>query len=292
MAVITDVRDFGTQLARAGKDDRITGLAAEVAYFAMLGIFPGLLAVAAAVTSLAVVVGPDVAADVERTVVSWLETVLTDRASAVTSAVRDLFDRDNGDVFTFAVIAALWSGSRGIDAAIRAIVLVANDVDRRPFWRRRLLSLGLLVGTVVASAIALSMFVVGPLLGGGQAVAEAVGAGSAFATGWRWLRFPLAAVALTVWALVMLHVARPHAGRWRDDLPGAVTATALWLLATVGLRVYLGTVGATNPVLGALGGPVIALLWFYLLAMGLLVGAEVAQQVREKRSTADASGVG
>ncbi|HVM07224.1 MAG TPA: YhjD/YihY/BrkB family envelope integrity protein [Acidimicrobiales bacterium] len=265
----------------------MTGLSAEVAYFAMLSVFPGLLAVAAAVTSLSLVVGPDAASEVEATVVSWLETVLTDRASAVVDEVRGLFDRDNSDVFTFAVVAALWSGSRGVDALIRAVVLVANDVDLRPFWRRRLLSLGLLLGTVVATAVSLSMFVVGPLLGGGQAVADAIGAGSAFATGWRWLRLPLVAVALTGWSLVILHVSRPGADRWRDDLPGAVTTTALWLIATAGLRAYLGTLGATNPVLGALGGPLIALLWLYLLAAALLIGAEVAQQVRELRGGDD-----
>ena len=281
--MIRDAGRFVLGVLQGARDDRVTGLAAEVAYFAMLSVFPGLLAVAAAVTSLALVVGPDIATEVEATVVEWLEAVLTDKASAVTHEVRDLFDRNNGDLLTVAVVAAIWSGSRGIDAVIRAMALVANVVDHRPFWRRRLLSLGLLLGTVVAAAVALSMFVVGPLLGGGQAVAEAIGAGSAFATGWRWLRFPLVALALTGWSLVMLHVSRPGADRWRDDLPGAVAATALWLVATVGLRVYLGTIGATNPVLGALGGPVIALLWLYLLAAGLLLGAEVAQQVRERR---------
>ena len=266
------------------RDDRVTGLAAEVAYFAMLSLFPAIIAVAAAVTTLSPVIGSDDAADVEETVVQWLETALSDRAATVIDQVRELFDRSNADLFTLALLAAIWSGSRGVDAVVRAVTLVANDVETRPWWKRRLVALGLLLGTVAAAALALSMFVVGPLLGGGRAVADVVGAGSAFTTAWSWLRVPLVALALMGWSLVVLHVSRPGREAWRTDLPGAAAATGLWLVATAGLRIYLQVLGNTNPLLGALGGPLILLLWLYLLALGFLLGAEVAQQLRCRRN--------
>ena len=268
------------------RDDRVTGLAAEVAYFAMLSLFPAIIAVAAAVTTLSPVIGGDDAADVEETVVQWLETALSDRAATVIDQVRELFDRSNADLFTLALLAAIWSGSRGVDAVVRAVTLVANDVETRPWWKRRLVALGLLLGTVAAAALALSMFVVGPLLGGGRAVADAVGAGSAFTTAWSWLRVPLVALALMGWSLVVLHVSRPGREAWRTDFPGALATTGLWLVATAGLRIYLQVLGSTNPLLGALGGPLILLLWLYLLALGLLLGAEVAQQLRSRRNGA------
>ena len=275
---------FVVDTLRGARDDRVTGLGAEVAYFAMLSIFPALVAVAAAVTTLTPVVGAERAGEVEDTVIEWLEQALSNRASTVIDQVQDLFDRSNGDLFTVALLFALWSGSRGIDAVIRAVTLVANDTETRPWWKRRLVSLALLLGTVASAALALTMFVVGPLLGGGQAVADAIGVDYAFSTAWTWLRFPLVGLALTGWSLVVLHISRPGNEHWKTDVPGAITTTVLWLLATVGLRLYLQVLGSSNPLLGALGGPLILLLWLYLLALGLLIGAEVAQQFRTRRA--------
>lgn len=277
-----DAGAFVADVGRGAKDDRLTGLAAEVAFFGALSILPGLVATATAVTLLAKVGSDGVAGVTQQTIVGWVEGVVTDQGSAVVDAVRGLFERSNGDVFTFALLASLWSGSRGVDAVIQAVVQVANDVERRSWLKRRLLSLAMLVGTVLAAAVVVSMFVVGPLLGGAVGLAERFGAGDFFVASWRWVRLPVAGVALGGWALVMLHLSRPTPGRWRHDLPGALTTTLLWVAVSIGFRVYLATLGSVNPALGALGGALIVLFWFYLLAGSLLVGAEVAQQVRNR----------
>lgn len=267
---------------RGARDDRVTGLAAEVAYFGLLSLIPGSVALAAAVTLMGNVRGGEAGRAAETAILRWAERLLTDEASAVTSAIRDLFDRSNSDVFTVAVIVAIWSGSRGMDSIVRSVVLVGNHVERRPWWRRRLLSVGLLLGTALAGALLVMVLVVGPLLGGGQAVADAIGVGPSFATAWRWARLPVAGGALFTWALVVLHTARPGVDRWRLDVPGALTATVLWIVASLGLSAYVGTLGASNPALGALGGVAIVLVWFYVLALSLLIGAEVAQRSRER----------
>ena len=267
---------------RGAREDRVTGLAAEVAFFAALSVLPSLVAIAAALTLVPRLGGTASAGDVEAMVVQWLERVLTERASGVIDEVEQLFDRSNGDVFTIALLTALWSGSRGVDAVLEAIVVVSNESERRPWWKRRLISLGLLLATIVVFAIVLSMFVVGPLLGGAQSVADHFGFGRGFTIAWRFLRLPVIVAVLTVWSLLVLHVGRSSNRRWRSDLRGAVTTTVLWVLASFGLRLYLGTVGSANAALGALGGPLIALVWFYLLAAALLIGAEVSQQGRDQ----------
>lgn len=278
---------FAADVGRGANDDRVTGLAAEVAFFGFLSLVPALIASAAALT-LVPRFGDGTSANVEETVIGWLQGLLTESGSEVVDATRDLFDRSNGDVFSIAVVVALWSGSRGVDAVVQAIVQVSNHVERRKWWRRRLISLGLLLATVLSGVVTVSMFVVGPLLGGARSLTETFGFGSAFLVAWQWFRLPLAGAALVGWALLVLHVARPHARAWRVDLPGAVVTAVLWLLASAGLRVYVGTIGRSNPALGALGGPVIVLLWFYLLAAALLVGAEISQQVQERRTASPA----
>ena len=273
--------DFVRAIAAGARDDRITGLAGEVAFFGALSVFPGILSLGAAVTVLGAI-GVEAAESAEASLLAALERVLTVEGNTLVDATRKLLERGNTDVFTVAVILALWSGSRGIDAVITAVALVSNVDERRSWWRRRAVAFSLLVATVLAVAVVLSMLVAGPLLGGGHAVAEAFGLGPTFVAAWSVLRVPLAAAALVLWVLTVLHVARPRRRRWRDDVPGALVATALGLAASVGLRVYLATVGQANPVLGVLGGPLILLLWLFLLAASLLIGAEVAQQWRER----------
>ena len=273
-------------VVRGAREDRLTGLAAEVAFFAALSVVPALVAIAAAITLVPRLGGATSGGEVEAAIVRSLERLLTDRAGTVIEAVEELFHRSNGDVFTLAIVGSLWSGSRGIDSVLRAVVIVSNDSERRPWWKLRLISFGALLATILVFAIALSMFVVGPLLGGGRAVAEQVGFGEGFAIGWRLLRLPLAVGALAAWALVLLHIARCTTRPWRSDLVGAAVTTALWVVASLGLRFYVVTVGSANVALGALGGPLIALVWLFLLAAALLVGAEVSQQLHgERRST-------
>ena len=277
-------RRLVTDLAREWRDDGVSGLAAEVAFFWLLGLFPALLALAAALGSLEVLVGSGVAAEAEAEVVATLERVLTDDASATIDAVEALFaDTDAGTV-TFGLLTAVWASSRGFMAVVRALDTVYDLDERRTFVRQRALALALAVCSVLVASTALAMLVLGPLLGTGRDVADAVGLGAGFATLWDWARWPLAVVALVAWAATVLHVAPNQATPWRADVPGAVVAGVSWVAASVGLRLYVTVVPGGNQVLGLLGGPLIVLLWLYLLAMGLLLGGELNALLAERRS--------
>jgi membrane protein len=260
--------------ARSAADDRITGLAAEVAFFGVLAMFPALIAVAAVVGSLDVLVDRSVEDDVRRQVLEWLETFLTAEASGVIEAVDTLFRENNGGTFTIAFLAAAFAASRGTNALMRALAIVHGRPDARSFVRRRLVAFVLIVATVVAIAAVTAAFVVGPLLGRGRDIADSLGLGSAFVTFWQWFRVPAVFLAVVAWAALVLHLAPDGHGRWRFDLPGALLAGVLWLVATGGLQLYLSVAGGTNEIFGILGGILVVLLWLYLLSAALLVGAE------------------
>ena len=268
-------RDVTVDVIHEAHDDRVTGLAAEVAFFGVLSVFPALLAVTSALGWLESLVGRDVAVRAEQEVVRLLERVLTDEASGAVDAARELFARENPGVVTVGVLGALWAMSRGLAAVIRALQQAYDVEERRSYVRVRLTGLGLAFGTVVAGALLLSMFVLGPLFGRGRDIAEAIGAGGGFVFLWNVARPPLVFAVLAVWALVILHVAPAHDGSWRRDLPGALLTAALWVLVSAGLRVYLLVAGEANEMLGVLGGALIVLIWLYLLSLGLLLGAEL-----------------
>lgn len=280
-----DAWSLASDLVGEWRHDRITGLAAEVAFFWLLAVFPAALATAAALGSLELVVGRGLAGEAEAAVLEALRDVLTDRASGTIEAVEALFDQGDAGTATIGLLTALWAASRGFLAVIRALDVVHHLEERRSYGRQRAVALGLALGSVVTAAAILAVLVLGPLLGNGRDVADAVGLGAAFATGWDLLRWPLAAAALVGWAATVLHVAPSHQTLWRRDLPGAVLAGACWAVLTVGLRLYLQLAPGANVVLGLLGGPLIVLLWLYLLAIGLLVGGELNHLLGQRRRT-------
>ncbi|HVM53006.1 MAG TPA: YihY/virulence factor BrkB family protein [Acidimicrobiales bacterium] len=282
--MLPTIRSIARAVARGFQQHRVTGLAAEIAFFGVLGMFPTFLALAAALGSLEAIAGGDVATRAQDEVVSFLERVLSDGARDTIDAVNRLFEETNAGVLTIGTAAALWSASRGFTSVIHGLDVVYGAEERRSYPRLRGLAIALAVGTVVVLAVILAVVVLGPLLGTGHDVAEAIGLGSAFAAFWDWMRWPAALVLMTLWATTVLHVGPNHRSAWRDDLPGAVLTTAGWTLVSVGFRGYLAIAGGGNQVLGALGGALIVLLWMYALALALLVGAELNASLAARRA--------
>ena len=216
--------------------------------------------------------------------------MLTDEASGLLDSVRSLFEQSRGGLLTFATVGALVSLSGAFAVAVNALNLAHDATESRPYWRRRLLGLGMAVGTLVLGVLALGALVVGPLYGRGEQLADLVGLGPAFTFVWDVVRLPVTGLGLLLWALALLRVAPSRRLRWRDALPGALLATAAWALATVGFRLYLGFAAASNPVLGAFGGGAIVMTWTYLLALGLLLGGELNAVLLQSREDAQDRG--
>lgn len=270
-------------LVREIRRDRVPGLAAEIAFFTVLSIFPGLLVAAGLASFLDALVGADLADRIRERVTSSLQLVLTDRAGRVVESVEAVLAGEYGGLLTFATLGALVTISGAWAVVVDALNLAYDVSERRPWWRRRLLGLGLGLATVVVVVVTLAVVVLGPLLGRGEQVADTVGLGSAYATGWWLLRLPVLFVLVTLWLVVVFRQAPNRRGAWRAELPGAVTTATLWLLATAGFALYLRLAGDRNPVLGAFGGGVIVLMWVYLLSIALLVGGELNAVLHERR---------
>ena len=266
-------------------DDRIPGLAAETAFFAVLSIFPGLLVGGSLLGLLESLVGVSAAQAARGQVLDLLSLVLTDEADGLLESVRSLFEQSRGGLLTFATLGALVSLSGAFGVAIGALNLAHDTTETRSWLRRRLLGLALAVGTLVVGVLALLALVVGPLLGRGEQLADLVGLGPVFTFVWDGVRVPVMALLLLLWATTLLRVAPSRRLRWRDAAPGALLATLLWALATAGFRLYLDVAADRNPVLGAFGGGAIVMTWAYLLSLALLLGGElnaVLLQARER----------
>jgi membrane protein len=268
-------------MVKSWREDRIPGLAAEIAFFTVLAMVPGLLAVIAALGSLEFVLGNELAREAEERIVSFLAAVLTERADQTLRAVEEIFSRDNSGLVSFATVAALWAMSRSLMGTIRALD-VAFDLPRQDSWlKTRIKALLLALGTVVILALLLAVVIVGPLLGLGRALAEFVGTPAQATELFLLIRYPLAFLLLMVWAQMIYQFGPNHDWPWRWNAPGAALAALLWLLFSVAFALYLDIAGTANPVFGLLGGVLILLVWLYLLSLSLLAGAELNAEIAD-----------
>ena len=276
------VRLLWVRTFRDSLEDRLPGLAAEVAFFALLSLPPLLLVALGVLGYVADAAGPDTAARIQAELVDAAATVLTPQTieDVIEPAVRGLLERGRADVLSIGALLSLWSGSRAIRVFVRSVTIAYDLEDRRGWWQHQVLGLALTAGGILIAAVLLPLLVVGPGFG------AAVG-GEVFEVLWSILWFP-AVVGLGLTLLTWIyHIVPPWKTAWRRDLPGAVLALTAWALGSFGLRVYATSFFEADSVYGAFGTPLVALLWIYVTAIALLVGAELNAEIEKAWPTAE-----
>ena len=218
---------FTKELVAEWSKDRVGGLAAEIAFFALLGFFPSVVALAAALGSADAVVGENTAVDVEEWLVDQMVTVFGGD-NTLEETVADLFRGSNGSALTVGALLAIYAASRGFIAVVRALDVAYDHETSRGWLSTRLVGLGLTLMSVLVAAAVLVLVVVGPLFGTGNEIADDLGVSGAFGTLWTWLRWPTVFAVLVAWAASVYHIAPNHRSPWRHELPGAVLAAAWW----------------------------------------------------------------
>jgi membrane protein len=275
---------FCRRLIRESIEDRLPGLAAEIAFFAVLGVFPALLLASGLLGVLDTVLGGRVGTTSLQRLVDSLDALVTPQAALLVVSVQNLLRVSGGQLVSLATLGGLITISGAFAVVVEALNLAYDAEERRGWLHRRLLGLAMGLGTVLAAALVLSVIVLGPVLGLGRELAELVGLGGEYGAAWTALRVPALAVGLVMWTATLFRLAPSRPGRFRDQLPGAVLTTLLWIVASLGLHLYVTLASRTNPVLGVLGGGLIVLLWAYLLALALLLGGELnATRLRRGR---------
>ena len=274
--------------------DRVTGLAAEMAFFALLSFAPLLVTLGAALGYAERVVDPAQVSKGEQIVIRIVGSVFSPETTdnVLAPLVRGLLHSERGGVAITGLVVTLYLASRVFTATIRALDLAYGVQERRGTLRQRLLAVGFAAGFVLAVAATLGVLVVGPLLGVGRAVAGAMDADSAFSAFWAVGRWPVV-IGLVVTFLTSVYRFGPNVRHtWVQCLPGAILGVALWLLVSLGLRLYLEAGGGSTglrsddqavALLGnAVGAIVAGVLWVYLTSIVILVGGELNAELRRE----------
>lgn len=251
-------------------DDRIVGLAAEIAFFALLSLPPLLLTVAASLGFLSEDLTTRFVTGLTRASRSTFTGPTID--NVIEPTLQLLTTQRRVDVISVSFAVTVFSASRVMRVLLDAVG-IAYDMDReRQSWRQRLYGLGATLGLLLLAPVLVPLLVVGPDLG--EQLARLAAVPDQFGTLWRALYFPSVGVLAILVVATTYHLAAPWWTPWRRDLPGALLTVVIWLAGSAGLQLYTSRAISDPDVYGPLAGPLVLLVWLYLLAFAVLLGAE------------------
>lgn len=265
--------------------DRVPGLAAEIAFFALLSLPPLLLTIIVGIGEVGDLLGQTWRVGVQQTILDTAGVVLSSDAMVTFErfVLEALGEEQQRSLIGVGLVITILSASRAFWIVSTAITIAYDLEATRPAWKHRLWGLALTVGGLVAAVAVGPVLIAGP--SGGQALSEILGGVPGLAEVWRIAYWPGAAAVMTTMLAVLYHVAAPWQTPYRRDLPGAVLAMVLWLLGTVALRVYVGqAIGESYRFIAA---PLIILLWLYVSGLAVLLGAELNAEIEKMWPTAE-----
>jgi membrane protein len=258
--------------------DNVGVLAGGIAYFGFLAIFPALIA---GISIYGLVADPATIAAQGQSVVAALpqeaQPLIRDQLTAIAST--------SGGALSFSlvlsILLAVWSASGGTGNLMTAINVAYDEDETRGFVKRRGIALLLTLGAIVFVLLALALVAVIPALLGALQLGTFI---NVIVQIVRWALL----VALVLVALAVVYRVAPDrdAPQFKWTSTGALVATVLWVLGSIGFSLYVNNFGSYNKTYGTLAGVVVLLLWLYLTSYIVLLGAEVNAEA-EKQTQKD-----
>jgi membrane protein len=250
--------------------------AGALAFFFLLSLFPLLIFLACLFAYLPV---PHL---FEQTLEIMGKIVPVEAMGMVRSVLKDVL-RTSPRLLSFSIVWAVFAASGAFNALI-SILNIAYDVrESRSYWRRRLIAVGLTLFTGLMVLVVLLVTVLGP--GFGNWLARHVEVGRAFAGLWPYLRWILIG-ALTVLSIEAIYFVGPNVKqRFKDQIPGAAIAVSSWIGASLGFGWYVGHFARYNQTFGTLGAVIGLMMWFYITALALMLGAEINAELMHARGS-------
>jgi membrane protein len=258
--------------------DQCPDLAAALTYYAVLSLFPALLAL----VSLLGVFG-----QAEKTTTALLDIVQRIAPGSTVDIIRQPIEEvtnspSAGFTLVIGVLVALWSASGYVGAFARAMNRVYEVDEGRPFIKLRFTMLVVtIVNVAIVAALGAMLVLSGPVA---EAVGNAVGLGNAFVAVWDIAKWPVM-VLLVVAAIAILYYATPNVKqpKFRWMTMGSFIALVVFVLASLGFAFYVANFSNYNKTYGAIGGVIVMLLWLWILNMSLLFGAEFDAETERGR---------
>jgi membrane protein len=260
--------------------DNCLGLAAQMAFYFLLALFPALLFLVALVGYVPLDEAfSELLAALGTVAPRELVELLREQLVAISEGSR-------ASLLTLGVVGAIWSSSAAMVAIIDALNRAFGVTEWRPWWKRRLVAIALTVALALFIVVSLALVLIGPAVA--FRIAEWLRLGPAVAVLWTLLRWPVMIGCVVLGVDLIYHFAPNRRTRWAWITPGAILATGLWLASSFALKLYVTNFGNYTATYGAIGGAIVTMLWFYVSSIAILIGAELNSIFEKGRQTANA----
>lgn len=251
-------------------EDELSTRSASLSYYFLLALFPLFLFL---VSVIGVFAGRG--SQLQESIVLALGRLAPGSASdVVRNVVHQTFRSSSGIKLAAGILGALWAASGGMSAVVVSLNKIYRVNETRAWWKQKATIVGLTGALAALMIVALVLALYGGKIG--QTIFVHVGAGDAFRIAWKVLQWPVSFAAMFLsFSLVYYFAPNIEERKWYWVTPGSVSGVGLWLLASLGFRLYLHFFNSYSATYGSLGAVVILMLWLYITGLAILVGGEV-----------------
>jgi membrane protein len=276
---------WGELLKRTYKDslaDDALGLAAQLAYYFFLALFPAILCVIAIASFFPLHNFTD------EMVTSLARFAPQEMLTLVREQMVRLAEGNNGGILSLGLVGAIWSSSAAMVAIINAMNKAYDIEENRPWWKVRLIAILLTIGLASFVVLSFGLIIAGPQLVDWLATKYSLG--GVFVWTWTILQWPVA-FALVVSGIGLIYYFAPDAEQdWAWITPGSLVAAVLWIFASFAFRYYVVNFGSYQSTYGTVTGVILLMLWFYLTGLVVIVGAEISAEIEHASEWGKAPG--
>lgn len=274
------MKQFAKILAGKFKEGNLTLLAASLAYYFLLSIFPLLI------VGFAIIPYFDMTPD---DALGMFTTVMPQEiVSLLEENIIRLIETPRGGLLTVGIIGALWSASNGINAFIQSSNEAFHVEETRSFIFVRLISLGLTLGLILSVVVAILVPVFGGMILKWMMDSTGLSARMGFIL--QLFRWGISIIMPTTFIMLLYRFAPNKKIPFRHILPGAFVASTLWQIISFGFSIYVSNFGNYSATYGTLGGIIILMIWFFLTGLILLLGASITA-VHHRMQTEKKAGI-
>jgi membrane protein len=260
---LASLRALKATMQEFQRDDTL-GIAAQLAYYLILALFPFILVLVSLMGS----------EELASEVLAYFKRVMPEQAYEIIRAFTANIisgDAEAPGLFTFGILFTIWAASGAFAALINALNRAYDVEETRPFWKVRGIAILMTLGLSVLVLIGVLLLVLGPQIG--TAIANVFGLEETFLLVWDIARWP-AALFFMVFTVALLYYFAPDANQpFRWITPGGLIGVLLWVLASVAFNFYVSNFGSYNKTYGSIGAVIVLLLYLYISSLTILFGA-------------------
>lgn len=260
--------------------DELSNRSAALSYYFILALFPMFLFI---VSLIGLVAGH--ASQMRESIMAAVGHLAPGSASGlVQQVVHQTLKNSGGVKLAAGLLGALWAASGGMGAVVTSLNVIYKTKETRPLWKQKLTVVGLTLALALLILVASALVLYGGSIG--RLIASQIGMSKVFSIVWPIVQWPLTFFAMFLsFSIIYYYGPDLEQRKWYWVTPGSAVGVVLWLVASVGFRIYLHFFDSYSAMYGSLGAVIILMLWLYITGFAILVGGETNWVIENQDKT-------